>query len=108
MEGLAASIVLIAIVLGVLLVLGGLVYLLAQRLRQPSPEPVTMRTRPLPRQPVNRWMGIGWIILVRLIIGLWTGIRSATNPQPPGGAQLTCPAGPMWAPLQNLCLNGPL
>jgi hypothetical protein len=81
MEGLAASVVLIAILLGVLLVvvfdifcllrlgtadtahfvprfvwavlivgtspIGGLVYLLAQRLRKRSPEPVTMRPRPL-------------------------------------------------------------
>jgi len=81
MEGLAASVVLLAIFLGVLLVVvfdgfcllhlgkagtahflpkfvwavlvvctspvGGLVYLLAQRLPRRSPEPVTMRTRPL-------------------------------------------------------------
>ncbi len=81
MEGLSASVVLIAILLGVLLVIvfdvfcllrlgtsdtahfvprfvwavfivstgpiGGLVYLLAQRLRKRSPEPVTMRPRPL-------------------------------------------------------------
>jgi hypothetical protein len=82
MEGLAASVVVIAILLGVLLVvvfdvfcllrlggtadtahfvprsiwallivgtspLGGLVYLLAQRLRKRSPEPITMRPRPL-------------------------------------------------------------
>ena len=81
MEGLAASVVLIAILLGVLLVvvfdvfcllhlgkadtvhflprfvwavlvvctspIGGLAYLLAQRLPKRSPEPVTMRTRPL-------------------------------------------------------------
>ena len=53
MEGLAASVVLIAILLGVLLVVGSLVYLLAQRLPKRSPEPVTMRRRP-PMQPVNR------------------------------------------------------
>jgi hypothetical protein len=81
MEGLLASVVLIAILLGVLLVvvfdvfcllrlgtvdtahfvprfvwavlivgtspIGGLVYLLAQRLRKRSPEPMTMRSRPL-------------------------------------------------------------
>ena len=81
MEGLSASVVLIAILLGVLLVvvfdvfcllrlgtgdtahfvprfvwavlivgtspIGGLVYLLAQRLRKRSPEPMTMRPRPL-------------------------------------------------------------
>jgi len=82
MEGLAASVVLIAILLGVLLVvvfdvfcllrlggtadaahfvprfvwallivgtspIGGLGYLLAQRLRKRSPEPMTMRPRPL-------------------------------------------------------------
>ncbi len=81
MEGLSASVVLIAILLGVLLVvvfdvfcllrlgtantahfvprfvwavlivgtspMGGLVYLLAQRLRKRSPEPMTMRPRPL-------------------------------------------------------------
>jgi hypothetical protein len=82
MEGLSASVVVIAILLGVLLVivfdvfcllrlggtadtahfvprfvwavlivgtspLGGLVYLLAQRLRKRSPEPMTMRPRPL-------------------------------------------------------------
>jgi hypothetical protein len=81
MEGLSASVVLIAILVGVLLVvvfdvfcllrlgtantahfvprfvwavlivgtspIGGLVYLLAQRLRKRSPEPMTMRPRPL-------------------------------------------------------------
>src|ERR1700691_844699 len=81
MEGLSASVALIGILLGVLLVvvfdvfcllrlgtagtahlvprfvwavlivgtspIGGLVYLLAQRLRKRSPEPVTMRPRPL-------------------------------------------------------------
>jgi hypothetical protein len=81
MEGLLASVVLIAVLLGVLLVvvfdvfcllrlaaadtahavprfvwavlivgtspIGGLVYLLAQRLRKRSPEPMTMRPRPL-------------------------------------------------------------
>jgi hypothetical protein len=67
MEGLAASVLLIAILLGVLLVAGGLVYLIAvyliaQRLPKRSPEP--------PRKPVNRWIGIGGIVLVLLIIGL--------------------------------------
>jgi hypothetical protein len=94
-EGVAASVVLIAILLGVLLVVGGLVYLLAQRLPKRSPEP--------PGKPVNRWIGIGWIIVVLLSIGLWAGIRSASNPQPPPATQLTCPAGPMWAPLEGLC-----
>jgi uncharacterized BrkB/YihY/UPF0761 family membrane protein len=95
MEGLAASVLLIAILLGVLLVVGGLVYLLAQRLPKRSPEP--------PRKPVNRWIGIGWLVVVLLIIGLWAGINSASNPQPPGGVQPTCPAGPIWGPLQGLC-----
>jgi hypothetical protein len=94
MEGVAASVVLIAILLAVLLVAGGIVYLLAQRLPKRSPEPS--------RKPVNRWIGIGWIVLILLIIGLWAGIKSASNPQPPGG-QLTCPAGPIWAPLKGLC-----
>jgi len=83
MEGLSASVVLIAILLGVLLVvvfdvfcllrlgtadsahfvprfawavlivgvspIGGLVYLVAQRLRTRSPEPMAMRPRQLPR-----------------------------------------------------------
>ncbi len=131
MEGLAASVVLIAILLGVLLVvvfdvfcllhlgkadtahflpkfvwavlivctspIGGLVYLLAQRLPKRSPGP--------PRKPVNRWIGIGSIIVVLLIIGLWVGIKSASNPQPQPAVQLTCPAGPIWAPLQELCLQ---
>jgi hypothetical protein len=94
MEGLAASVLLIAISFGVLLVVV-FVYLLAQRLPKRSPEP--------PRKPVNRWIGIGWIILVLLIIGLWTGIKSASNPQPQPAVQRTCPAGPIWAPLQGLC-----
>jgi hypothetical protein len=72
MEGFAASVLLIAIFLGVLLLIGGLVYLLAQRLPKRSPEP--------PRKPVNRCIRVGSIILVLLIIGLWTGIRSASNP----------------------------
>jgi hypothetical protein len=103
MEGLAASVLLIAIVLGVLLALGGLAYLLAQRLPKRSPEPVTMRTRPR-RQLVDRWVGIGWIVLILLIIGLWAGIKSS-NPQPQPAMQPvpTCPSGPMWAPLQRLC-----
>ena len=90
MEGLLASVVLIAILLGVLLVvvfdvfcllrlgtagtahvvprfvwavlivctspIGGLVYLLAQRLRKRSPEPVTMRPRP-PLLGSKAWYG---------------------------------------------------
>jgi membrane protein implicated in regulation of membrane protease activity len=90
MEGLAASVLLIAILLGVLLVvafdvfcllhlgkadtahflpkfvwavlivcispLGGLVYLLAQRLPKRSPEP--------PKKPANRGIGVAWVILV--------------------------------------------
>jgi hypothetical protein len=95
MEGLAASVLLIAILLGVLLVVGGLVYLLAQRRPKRSPEP--------PRKPANRWLGIGWVFLVLLSIGLWAGIGSASTPQPPPATQLTCPAGPMWTPLQGLC-----
>ena len=95
MEGLAASVLLIAILLGVLLIIGGLVYLLVQRLPRRSPAP--------PRKPVNRWIRIGSIILVLLIIGLWVGIRSASNPQrqPPG--QLNCPTGSIWTPIQKLC-----
>ena len=90
MEGLSASVVLIAILLGVLLVvvfdvfcllrlgtadtahfvprfvwavlivgaspIGGLVYLLAQRLRKRSPEPMTMRPRP-PLLGGKAWYG---------------------------------------------------
>jgi membrane protein implicated in regulation of membrane protease activity len=90
MEGLSASVVLIAIMLGVLLVvvfdvfcllrlatadtahflpkfawavlivctspIGGLVYLLAQRLSKRSPEPVTMRPRP-PLLGQKAWYG---------------------------------------------------
>jgi hypothetical protein len=89
MEGLSASVVLIGILLGVLLVvvfdvfcllrlgtattahfvprfvwavlivgaspIGGVVYLLAQRLRMRSPEPMTMRPRPLPES--KAWYG---------------------------------------------------
>jgi hypothetical protein len=95
MEGLAASVLLIAILLGVLLMVGSLVYLLAQRPPKRSPES--------PRKPVNRWLGIGWVFLVLLSIGLWAGIGSASTPQPPPATQLTCPAGPMWTPLQGLC-----
>jgi hypothetical protein len=89
MEGLAASVVLIAILLGFLLVvvfdvfcllrlggtadtahfvprfvwavlivvispIGGLIYLLAQRLRKRSPEPITMRPRPLLRSEAGQ------------------------------------------------------
>jgi hypothetical protein len=94
MEGLAASVLLIAILLGVLLIIGGLVYLLAQRLPKRSPEPS--------RKPVNRRIGIGGIVLVLLIIGLWAGIRSASSPQP-AGPPPPCPTGPIFAPLQPLC-----
>jgi hypothetical protein len=94
-EGLAASVVLIAILLGVLFLIGGLVYLLAQRLPRRSPGP--------PRKPVNRRIGIGSIILVLLLIGLWAGIRSASNPQPQPAGQLNCPTGGIWTPVQMLC-----
>jgi len=93
MEGLAAS-VLIAVSLGVLLVIGGLVYLLAHRLPKRSLEP--------PRKPVNRQIGIG-ILLVLLIIGLWAGIRSASNPQPQPAGPLVCPTGGIYALVQGLC-----
>jgi uncharacterized membrane protein len=95
MEGLAASVLLIAIVLGVLLVVGGLVYLLAQRLRNRPPEP--------PKKPVNRWIGVGGLVLVLLIIGLWAGIRSASSPQPQPAGPLVCPTGDVWVLLQGLC-----
>ena len=95
MEGLAASVLLIAILLGVLLVVGGLVYLLARRLPKPSPEP--------PRKPVNRRLGIGGLVLVLLIIGLWAGIKSASNPQPQPAPPPVCPTGGIYAPLQGLC-----
>jgi uncharacterized membrane protein len=98
MEGLAASIVLIAILLGVLFVVGGLLYLLARRLPKRSPKP--------PRKPVNRWIGIGGIVLVLLIVGLWTGIKSASNSQPQPAVPLPCPSGPIWGLVQTVC--GPL
>jgi hypothetical protein len=91
MEGLAASVVLIAILIGVLLVVGGLVYLLARRLPKRSP-----------RKPVP-WMGIGSIILVVLIIGLWAGIKSASKPQPQPAVQLPCPSGSIYVLVQRLC-----
>jgi heme A synthase len=94
MEGLAASVLLIAILLGALFVVTGLVYLLAQRLSKRSPEP--------PRKPVNRWIRIGGLVLVVLLIGLWTGIRLGSNPQPPA-APPNCPTGGIYAPLQRLC-----
>ena len=98
MEGLAASVLLIAILLGVLLVIGGLVYLLAQRLPKRSAYP--------PRKPVNRRIGIGWIILALLIIGLWAGVKSASasNPQPQPARPLpNCPTGGIWTDMQGLC-----
>jgi uncharacterized membrane protein len=98
MEGLAASVLLIAILLGVLLIIGGLVYLLAQHLPKRSPEP--------PRKPVNRWIGIGGIILVLLSIGLWAGIKSTSNPQPqPAGPPPNCPTGGIFTPMQELCIG---
>jgi hypothetical protein len=99
MEGLAAAVLLIAIFLGVLLVAGGLVYLLAQRLPKRLAYP--------PRKPVNRRAGIGGLVLVLLVIGLWAGIKSASNSQPQPGVPLPCPSGQMWAPLQTLCQDGP-
>ena len=95
MEGLAAAVLLIVILLGVLLVIGGLVFLLAQRLPRRSPKP--------PRKPVNRWTGIGGLVLVLLLIGLWAGIRPASNPQPQPAGPLVCPTGGIWVPLQPLC-----
>jgi hypothetical protein len=95
MEGLAASVLLIVILLGVLLIIVGLVYLLAQGLPKRSPEP--------PREPSNRWIGIGGIVLVLLIIGLWAGIRSASSPQPQPAGPPPCPTGPVFVLLQPLC-----
>jgi predicted membrane metal-binding protein len=66
MEGLAASVLLIAILLGVLQI------------------------------------GVG-ILLVLLTIGLWAGIRSASNTQPQPAGPLICPTGPIWALVQGLC-----
>jgi len=43
------------------------------------------------------------IILVLLVIGLWVGIKSASNPQPQPAVPLTCPTGPIWAPHKGLC-----
>ena len=97
MEGLAASVLLIAILLGVLLIIGGLVYLLVPGLPRRSPE--------APRKPVNRWIGIGGVVLLLLSIGLWAGIRSASNPQPqPAGPPPNYPTGGIFTPLQELCL----
>ena len=70
--GLAASVVLIAILLGVLLVVGGLIYLLAQRLPKRSPEP--------PRKPVNRRIGIGWIIMSCSSSGSGRGLSQPQTP----------------------------
>jgi len=96
MEGLAAAVLLIVILLGVLLVIGGLVYLLAQRLPKRSAYP--------PRKPKNRWIGVGGVILVLLIIGLWAGIKSASNPQPQPARPLpNCPTGGIWTDMQGLC-----
>jgi hypothetical protein len=98
MKGLAASVLLIASLLGVLLIIGGLVYLLAQRLPKRSPEP--------PRKRMNRWIGIGGIILVLLSIGLWAGIKSASNPQPqPAGPPPNCPTGGIFRPMRKLCIG---
>jgi hypothetical protein len=73
--------------------IGGLIYLLTQRLPKRSPE--------LPLKPGNRGTGVAWIILVLLVIGLWVGIKSASNPQPQPAVPLTCPTGPIWAPLKG-------
>ena len=130
MEGLAASVVLLATLLGFLFVvvfdvfcllhlgkadtshflpkfvwavlivcispIGGLAYLLAQRLPKRSAYP--------PRKPKNRWIGVGGVILVLLIIGLWAGIKSASNPQPQPARPLpNCPTGGIWTDMQGLC-----
>jgi hypothetical protein len=39
-------------------------------------------------------MGIGSVILVLLVVGLWAGIKSASNPQPQPAVQPPCPTGP--------------
>jgi hypothetical protein len=54
-------------------------------------------------KPVNRGIGVAWVILVLLVIGLWVGIKSASHPQPQPAVPLTCPTGPIWAPLKGLC-----
>ena len=70
MEGLAASVLLIAILLGVLLIIGGLVYLLAQRLPKRSQKP--------PRKPVNRWIGI--VLVLRVLLRAGGSWRRAAAP----------------------------
>jgi hypothetical protein len=40
---------------------------------RPPPPYVPPRPPASPRKPVNPWMGIGWIILILLIIGIWAG-----------------------------------
>jgi hypothetical protein len=77
--------------------IGGLVYLISQRLPKRSPKP--------PMKPVNRGIGVACIILVLIVIGLWVGIKSAAHPQPQPPVPLTCPTGPIWAPLKGLCLQ---
>jgi hypothetical protein len=91
MEGLAAAVLLIAILLGVLLAIAGLVYLLAHGLPK------------RPWKPVDRRIRIGGIILILLVAGLWAGIRSASNGQPPAGPPQNCPTGGVWTSLQTLC-----
>jgi hypothetical protein len=95
MEGLVASVLLIAILLGVMLVVGGLIYLIARRLPKRSPEP--------PRKPVNRWIGIGGLVLVLLIVGVWAGIRTGSSPQPQPAGPPVCPTSGIYASLQGLC-----
>jgi len=94
MEGFAASIVLIAIALGVLLILGALFYLLAHHLANRSPWP--------PRKPASRWVRLGSILLVLLVIGLWAGLKTASAPPQPAPPP-NCPTSGIWVPLQTLC-----
>jgi hypothetical protein len=98
MEGLAASVLLIAILLGVLFTAGGIVYLLAQRWPKQTPVP---RKKPGKKTGI-RWIGMAWVALFLLIIGLWAGINAASNPHPPA-QPLNCPTGAIYAPLQGLC-----
>jgi hypothetical protein len=46
---------------------------------------------------------IAILLGVLLIIGLWVGIRSASNPQPQPPGELNCPTGTIWTPVQKLC-----
>jgi hypothetical protein len=58
-----------------------------------------------PRQPVNPWTGVGWLVLallVLLVIGLVIAAHRQSQLQP--GQPAPCISGYVWVPADQACM----